>query len=119
AERLWRQRLLNRIPHSRKVFSRLANRIRISGVIQSQHNKKKLAFCNWIKEQSSDFHLKILFSDECTFKSDWCGIIRSQIVNPIFFENNLDSNKYSVLLEIELLVLLENFLRLCLDMWFQ
>ena len=31
----------NRTPHSRKVFSRLANRIRISGVIQSQHNKSK------------------------------------------------------------------------------
>jgi len=32
--------------------------------------RQKLAFCNWIRQQSHDFHLKILFSDECTFKSD-------------------------------------------------
>jgi len=29
-----------------------------------------LAFCNWIRQQPHDSHLKILFSDECTFKSD-------------------------------------------------
>ncbi|KYN21097.1 hypothetical protein ALC57_06542, partial [Trachymyrmex cornetzi] len=47
-------------------------------------------------------------------------IIASQIVGPIFFENNLNSNRYSVLLETELPVLLENFpLRSRLDMWFQ
>jgi len=44
-------------------------------------------------------------------------VIGSQIVDPIFFENNLDSNRYSDLLETELPVLLENFpLRLRLDM---
>jgi len=45
-----------------------------------------------------------------------CGAALLEIVGPIFFENNLDSNKYSILLETELPVLLENFpLRLRLD----
>lgn len=39
AERLWRERYPNRIPHSRNVFSRLANRIKTKGVVQPQHNK--------------------------------------------------------------------------------
>jgi len=28
--------------------------------------EQKLAFCNWIREQTPDFHLKILFSDKCS-----------------------------------------------------
>jgi len=31
--------------------------------------RQELAFYNWISQQH-DFHLKILFSDECIFKSD-------------------------------------------------
>ena len=31
--------------------------------------EQRFAFCNWIKEQLPDFHFKILFSDECTFKN--------------------------------------------------
>lgn len=32
--------------------------------------RQRLAFCNWIRQQPPDFHLKILFSDGCTSKSD-------------------------------------------------
>ncbi|XP_026825353.1 uncharacterized protein LOC113562003 [Ooceraea biroi] len=114
--------------------------------------QQRLAFCNWIRQQPPDFHLKILFSDECTFKSNgsnntwncrywsqvnphwlreidhqhvwkvnvWCGIIGSQIVGPIFFEENLNADRYSALIETDLPILLENFpLQLRLDMWFQ
>ncbi|XP_026828192.1 uncharacterized protein LOC113562595 [Ooceraea biroi] len=96
--------------------------------------QQRLAFCNWIRQQPPDFHLKILFSDECTFKSNgsnntwncrywsqvnphwlreidhqhvwkvnvWCGIIGSQIVGPIFFEENLNADRYSALIETDL-----------------
>ncbi|XP_029675902.1 uncharacterized protein LOC115243229 [Formica exsecta] len=112
---------------------------------------QRLAFCNWIR-QPPDFHHKILFSDECTFKSDgsvntwncrhwslvnphrlreidhqhvwkinvWCGIIGNRIIGPIFFEENLNADRYSALIETDLPVLLETLpLRLRLDMWFQ
>ena len=32
--------------------------------------EQRLVLCNWIREQPPDLHFKILFSDECTFKSD-------------------------------------------------
>jgi len=32
--------------------------------------RRRLEFCNWIRQQSQNFHYKILFSDESTFKSD-------------------------------------------------
>ena len=38
---MWRERYPDRTPHSRNVFSRLANRIRTKGVIQPQHNKDR------------------------------------------------------------------------------
>jgi len=96
--------------------------------------------------------LKILFSDECTFKSDgsvntwnsryltrinphwlreinhqtvwkvnvWCDIIGSQIVGPVFFDENLNGDRYSALVVKDLLVLLENLpLQLRLNMWFR
>ncbi|KYN23489.1 hypothetical protein ALC57_04093, partial [Trachymyrmex cornetzi] len=114
--------------------------------------QQRLRFCNWIRQQPRDFHLKILFSDECTFKSDgsvntwkshfwvqnnphwlreidhqivwkvnvWCGIIGSEIVGPVFFDENLYGDRYSALIETDLPVLLENLpLKLRLDMWFQ
>jgi len=104
------------------------------------------------KTATTDFHLKILFSDECTFKSDgsvntwksrywtrinnlhwlreidqivwkvnvWCGIIGSQIVGPVFFDKNLNDDRYSTLIVTDLPVLLENLpLQLRLNMWFQ
>jgi hypothetical protein len=30
----------------------------------------RLEFCNWIRRQPQNFHKKVLWSDECTFKSD-------------------------------------------------
>ena len=217
AERLWRERYPDRTPHSRNVFSRLAKRIKIKGVVQPQHNKgtqirrpimdertveilastelnpydslrrreqdsgvskisvwrilknnkfhpyrmsvhqalnyndirQRLVFCNFIRQQPLDFHLKILFSDECTLKSDgsvntwnsrywaqnnphwlrevdhqtiwkvnvWCGIIGSQIIGPVFFDENLNGNRYSALIMTDLPVLLENIpLQLRLNM---
>ncbi len=32
--------------------------------------RQRLEFCNWIRQQPPNFHQKILFSDECTLKSD-------------------------------------------------
>ena len=32
--------------------------------------QQRFAFCNWIRAQLGNFHRKILWSDECTFKSD-------------------------------------------------
>ncbi|EFN61149.1 hypothetical protein EAG_00185, partial [Camponotus floridanus] len=93
--------------------------------------QNRLAFCNWIRQQPPNFHHKILFSDESTFKCDgsvntwncrywsqvnphwlreidhqhiwkvnvWCGIIGSQIIGPIFFEENLNAVRYSALIE--------------------
>jgi len=50
----------------------------------------------------------------------WCGIIRSRIIGPIFFQETLNSDRYSALIETDLPVLLETLpLRLRLDMWFQ
>jgi len=34
AERLWRERYLDRTPHSRNIFLRLAKRIKIKSVVQ-------------------------------------------------------------------------------------
>jgi len=31
--------------------------------------RQRLAFCNWLRQQPPDLYLKILFSEECTFKS--------------------------------------------------
>jgi len=46
-----------------------------------------------------------------------CGIIGSQIVGPIFFDENINSDIYSALIETDLLVLLENLpLRLRLNL---
>lgn len=138
AERLWRIRFPDRFPHSRKVFSRLSNRVRNDGIVQPHHNKgrkirrrirdersadvlassiisphdslrrreidsgvsystihnilkenkfhpyriqlhqdlnnydiaQRLAFCNWCHDQPAGFHQRILWTDECTFKSD-------------------------------------------------
>jgi len=39
-------------------------------VLNYNNFRQRLAFCNWIRQQPYDFHLKILFFDECTFKSD-------------------------------------------------
>lgn len=33
-------------------------------------HRQRLIFCNWITQQLPNFHRSILFSDECTFKSD-------------------------------------------------
>ncbi|XP_018376644.1 PREDICTED: uncharacterized protein LOC108769919 [Trachymyrmex cornetzi] len=33
-------------------------------------HRQRLIFCNWITQQLPIFHRSILFSDECTFKSD-------------------------------------------------
>jgi len=84
--------------------------------------------------------LKILFSDECTFKSDgsvntwnfcywtrinphwlrdidhqtvwkvnvWGSIIGSQIIGPVFFDKNLNGDRYFALIVTDLPVLLEN-----------
>jgi len=38
----------------------------------------------------------------------WCGIIGSQIVGPVFFDKNLNGNRYSTLIVTDLPVLLEN-----------
>jgi hypothetical protein len=48
AERLWRKCFPDRIPHSRNVFSRLANRIRTEGV--AQHNKGR-QICRPIRDK--------------------------------------------------------------------
>ncbi|EZA54309.1 hypothetical protein X777_06139 [Ooceraea biroi] len=100
---------------------------------------QRLAFCNWIRQQPPDFHHKILFCDECTFKSVgsvntwncrhwsqvnphwlreidhqhvgkinvWCGIIGNRIIGPIFFQETLNADRYSALIETDLPVLLE------------
>jgi len=39
AERLWREHYPDRTPQSLNIFSRLAKRIKIKGVVQPQHNK--------------------------------------------------------------------------------
>jgi len=49
----------------------------------------------------------------------WCGIIGSHIIGPIFFQETLNADRYSALIETDLPVLLETLLRLRLDMWFQ
>lgn len=74
----------------------------------------RLQFCNWALGQPGDFHRSVLWSDECTFKSDaevntwncrywsqhvWkvnvrCGILDDQIIGPIFLEQNLNSFRY-------------------------
>jgi len=52
-------------------------------------------------------------------ESQW-GIIRNQIVGPVFFDENLNGDRYSTLIVTDLPVLLENFpLQLHLNMWFQ
>lgn len=138
AESLWRIRYPNRFPHSRKVFSRLSNRVKNDGILQPHHNKgrkikrrirdvrsadivassiiaphdslrrraidsginyctirnilkdnkfhpyrmqlhqdlnnhdivQRLQLCNWCRGQPAGFHQRILWTDECTFKSD-------------------------------------------------
>jgi len=49
----------------------------------------------------------------------WCGVIGSQIVGPVFFDETLNSDRYSLIVT-DLPVLLENLpLQLRLNMWFQ
>jgi len=99
--------------------------------------RRRLEFCNWIR-QPRNFHYKILFSDESTFKSDssvsthnywaqenphwfreidhqrvwkiniWCGIIDRHIVGPFFFEENLTGVQYANFIKNDLQLLLEN-----------
>jgi len=46
-----------------------------------------------------------------------CGIIGSQIVGPVFFDENINSDIYSALIETDFPVLLENIpLRLRLNL---
>jgi len=42
AERLWRERYPDQTPHSRNVFSRLAKRIKIKGVVQPQYKATQI-----------------------------------------------------------------------------
>jgi len=49
----------------------------------------------------------------------WCSIIGSQIVDPAFFDENLNGDRYSALIVTNLFVLLENLpLQLRLNMWY-
>jgi len=42
--------------------------------------QQRLVFCNWIRQQPPDFHLKILFYDECTFKVMDLSILGTLII---------------------------------------
>jgi len=42
--------------------------------------RQRFAFCNWIRQQPQDFHLKILFFDKCTFKSDGLLILGTLVI---------------------------------------
>lgn len=54
AERLWRERYPERFPHSRKVFTRLSQRIRTEGIVQPHHNKGKIIRRRVRDERSAD-----------------------------------------------------------------
>jgi len=63
---------------------------------------------HWLKEIDHQIVWKV---------NVWCGIIESQIVNSVFFDENLNSDRYSALIVTDLLVLLENLsLQLRLNM---
>lgn len=66
---------------------------------------------NWIREMDHQHIWKV---------NVWCGIIGSRVVGPIVLEGNLTGDRYSVLLQRELLDLIEEFpIQLRRDMWFQ
>lgn len=45
-------------------------RMSLHQALNQNDMQRRLNFCNWIEQQPHNFHRNILFSDECTFKSD-------------------------------------------------
>lgn len=62
---------------SRSIISRILRensfhpyRMSLHQAMTLDDHRQRLIFCNWITQQLPTFHRSILFSDECTFKSD-------------------------------------------------
>ena len=82
AARVYAERYPLQDNHSYNVFQRLALRVRTKGVVQPTYHinlhqeltvndlQNRLNFCNWFVNTDLDFQLRILWTDEATFKSN-------------------------------------------------
>lgn len=58
---------IHRILHDQKLHP---YRMTLHQTLTNHDFRLRLEFCDWIRQQPRNFHQAILFSDECTFKSD-------------------------------------------------